>query len=395
MVEFAGLKLVTEENTEEDGEKDDWMEIFDRLDPKDGTEDGRIGKMAFLEWIDTLNFQDTVMLEASKGISREKIRWLIESADTDDNNFIDREEFLALVEKYSRELEKIQRNNLLKYMRVAAYADEYRWWPPPVFIILLTITQISVYIYHSVYFTSLGVPITWTGPSPFCSVLIYNPEKRQEFWRFFTYSFVHAGTEHILVNVILQLLVGLALEMSNSWWRVGLVYVLGVIAGSLATSVLNPGTFLAGASGGVYAIACAHLAAILLNWKEDSLILRQRLRNKKASSPTFGKVVRIGRVLVVGGILGVDVVTAISTSLSGQENTTSYTAHVSGVVMGLLVGVVMLKNRRVQFWEQWLRLACCILAGLALLLMIVINISMPGKFLPTSYDDVECGQFAH
>ena len=46
------------------------MEIFDRLDPKDGTEDGRIGKMAFLEWIDTLNFQDTVMLEASKGISR-------------------------------------------------------------------------------------------------------------------------------------------------------------------------------------------------------------------------------------------------------------------------------------------------------------------------------------
>ena len=57
---------------------------------------------------------------------REKIRWLIETADTDDNEYIDREEFLALVGKYSRELEKIQRNNFLKYMRVAAYADEYR-----------------------------------------------------------------------------------------------------------------------------------------------------------------------------------------------------------------------------------------------------------------------------
>ena len=57
---------------------------------------------------------------------REKIRWLIGTADTDDNELIDREEFLALVQKYSRELEKIQRNNFLKYMRVAAYADEYR-----------------------------------------------------------------------------------------------------------------------------------------------------------------------------------------------------------------------------------------------------------------------------
>ena len=55
-----------------------------------------------------------------------KIRWLIEVADVDEDNYIDREEFLALIEKYSKELEKIQRSNLLKYMRIAAYADEYR-----------------------------------------------------------------------------------------------------------------------------------------------------------------------------------------------------------------------------------------------------------------------------
>ena len=51
---------------------------------------------------------------------------MIETADKDDDKYIDREEFLDLVEKYSRELEKIQRNNFLKYMRIAAYADEYR-----------------------------------------------------------------------------------------------------------------------------------------------------------------------------------------------------------------------------------------------------------------------------
>ena len=77
-----------------------------------------------------------------------------------------------------------------------------------------------------------------------------------------------------------MLLVGLSLEMTNSWWRVATVYSLGVVSGSLLSSVVHiyPGTFLAGASGGVYALASAHIATIILNWKEDSLILRQRLR---------------------------------------------------------------------------------------------------------------------
>ena len=75
-----------------------------------------------------------------------------------------------------------------------------------------------------------------------------------------------------------MLLVGLSLEMTNSWWRVATVYSLGVVSGSLLSSVVPPDTFLAGASGGVYALASAHIATIILNWKEDSLILRQRLR---------------------------------------------------------------------------------------------------------------------
>ena len=193
---------------------------------------------------------------------------------------------------------------------------------------------------------------------------------------------------------MLQLLVGLSLEMSNSWWRVGLVYVLGVTAVSLASSIISPGVFLAGASGGVYALTCAHLAALLLNWKEDSLIIRQRLRKRKATSPTFGKIVRIGRILVVGGILSVDVVTAICTKLSGEVNTTSYTAHISGLVMGVLVGVVILKNRKVQFWEQWLKGTCCVLAAIFLFSMIVINIFMQSIFIPADYQETECSMYA-
>jgi hypothetical protein len=51
---------------------------------------------------------------------------MMSTADTDDDQHIDTEEFLSLVKEYSTDLEKIQRSKLLSFMRVAAYADEYR-----------------------------------------------------------------------------------------------------------------------------------------------------------------------------------------------------------------------------------------------------------------------------
>ncbi len=57
-----------------------------------------------------------------------------------------------------------------------------------------------------------------------------------------------------------------------------LVYFSGVLAGSLGSSCFEPKVNLAGASGGVYALIAAHLASLVLNWEEDSLILRRRIR---------------------------------------------------------------------------------------------------------------------
>ena len=46
-----------------------------------------------------------------------------------------------------------------------------------------------------------------------------------------------------------------------------LVYVSGVLAGSLWTSVLRPTVFLSGASGGVYALITAHLGTVIMNFR--------------------------------------------------------------------------------------------------------------------------------
>lgn len=41
---------------------------------------------------------------------------------------------------------------------------------------------------------------------------------------------------HIVNNVVMQLALGILLELVHKWWRVLVIYFVGVLAGSLATS---------------------------------------------------------------------------------------------------------------------------------------------------------------
>ena len=62
---------------------------------------------------------------------------------------------------------------------------------------------------------------------------------------------------------------GLPLEMSHGSVRVMLVYLFGVVSGSLATSVCDHSVFLAGASGGIYALITGYFKS---DWQNISLI---------------------------------------------------------------------------------------------------------------------------
>lgn len=98
---------------------------------------------------------------------------------------------------------------------------------------------------------------------PICDWLKYDPNRRSELWRYLTYMFVHSDFGHILGNLILQIFLGVALELVHHWWRVSLVYVSGVLAGSLGHSLTNTNS-LAGASAGVYALITAHIATVIM-----------------------------------------------------------------------------------------------------------------------------------
>nr|XP_033495535.1 rhomboid-related protein 2 isoform X2 [Epinephelus lanceolatus] len=165
--------------------------------------------------------------------------------------------------------EKFQRS-VSKWMLPAdarsKYLERANCCPPPIFIILISIAELAVFIYYAVWkpqkqWVTLDEGI-WK------SRLTYKPECRQEAWRFISYMFVHAGVEHIVGNLVMQLLLGIPLELVHKGFEVGMVYLAGVLAGSLASSIFDPLSALVGASGGVYALIGGYFMNAVVNFRE-------------------------------------------------------------------------------------------------------------------------------
>ena len=64
--------------------------------------------------------------------------------------------------------------------------------------------KVIFYIWHSHYISGLVTEKVLASQAPICSLLIYNPERRHEAWRFLTYQFVHVNMEHIVFNTLMQ-----------------------------------------------------------------------------------------------------------------------------------------------------------------------------------------------
>lgn len=173
-----------------------------------------------------------------------------------------------------------------------------------------------------------------TTRGPAASLFIYNPYRRAEAWRFATYMFVHIGVMHLLMNLIVQIFLGVALELVHCWWRVAMIYVAGVVAGSMGVSLVSPQVFLAGASGGVYALITAHIATIILNFREMEYALIQ--------------------LFVFLCYIVIDIGSVLYRYFLQQHDQVSYMSHFCGALAGLLVGIGVLKNLKVRRWERWL-----------------------------------------
>lgn len=60
--------------------------------------------------------------------------------------------------------------------------------------------------------------------------------------------------------------VGWRLEREQGWWRIVIVWVCGVLAGSLGVGAFQPRVRVVGASAAVYALLTAHLPNVCLRY---------------------------------------------------------------------------------------------------------------------------------
>ncbi|XP_011871468.1 PREDICTED: protein rhomboid isoform X3 [Vollenhovia emeryi] len=313
-----------------------WKAIFEKYD-LDG--DGKISLQELKAMIRGPDF--------SKDIPVGVVRTIMHKADLDESGYLEYPEFIAMIHR--KDMQGIFGHIVQRYVHSVIpqrptrairqtsmgssdypdglYEEEYSCRPPAVAMIIISIIEIILFMYDVIKHKSLSVE----GPA--ATLFIYNPHKRYQAWRYLTYMFVHVGVFHLVVNLLVQIMLGIPLEMVHKWWRVLIIYIAGVLAGSLGTSVSDPTVYLAGASGGVYALITAHVATIIMNWSQMEFAVLQLLVFLVITSVDVGQAVYNRYVLDTNDQIG-------------------YVAHLAGAIAGLLVGINILRNLEVQTWEK-------------------------------------------
>jgi len=286
-------------------------------------------------------------------LNERTIEKLLRYADTNKDGYINKHEIVRLeqqdaattakgagvnvkdVTKFRRGVKGVGRFILPKEQDQQIYYERYTCLPPPLFMLLISVAEIGVYIYYAALYDN------WTT---FPNELIYNPmifapQHREQVWRFVSYMFLHAGIEHVGFNVLVQLILGIPLEMVHGSWRVGIIYLSGVLGGSLASSVFDPYTALVGASGGVYSLFTAQLANVILNGD---------VMHKLSSLARTAFV-----TLILCSDFGYSIYRRFTSEVASQV---SFVAHVAGAIAGLTMGLIVLLNfkknlrDKVAFW---------------------------------------------
>lgn len=90
-----------------------------------------------------------------------------------------------------------------------------------------------------------------------------------EYYRLFTSMFLHFGSDHLFSNMLVLIFLGDELEKITGKVRYLLIYVLGGLSGNIFSMVLDwkneSYVVSAGASGAVFAVIGALVAAVILN----------------------------------------------------------------------------------------------------------------------------------
>lgn len=145
-----------------------------------------------------------------------------------------------------------------------------------------------------------------------------------EWWRLFTYMFLHGGLMHILFNMWCLWDLGQLCESLYGRWTFASIYVITGISGGLASVAWNPGVLSVGASGAIFGLAGALAASFYLGEFSLPRIAIQGTFRSLAFFIGFNVLFGFGYNVFFGGNSGID-----------------NACHVGGLVSGLALGALI------------------------------------------------------
>ncbi|KAG6577571.1 RHOMBOID-like protein 2, partial [Cucurbita argyrosperma subsp. sororia] len=144
-------------------------------------------------------------------------------------------------------------------------------------------------------------------------------------WRLITGIWLHAGVIHLLANMLSLVFIGIRLEQQFGFIRVGILYLLSGLGGSILSSLFIQNNISVGASGALFGLLGAMLSELLTNWTIYT--------DKAAALITLIVIIAIN--LAVGILPHVD-----------------NFAHIGGFLTGFLLGFVLLLRPQFGWMER-------------------------------------------
>lgn len=157
-------------------------------------------------------------------------------------------------------------------------------------------------------------------------------------WRLFTAAVVHSGFWHIGLNMLALWMIGRSLEPLLGRGRFLTLYLLSALGGSVAVALLSFTTPVVGASGAIFGL--------------------------------FGALIVIGRH-IGANIAGIAIILAVNLAIGFIPGfNVSWQAHVGGLVVGALVGLIYARTRSVRrrALQVWLLVALTVVLFALLLI---------------------------
>ncbi|KAK9668702.1 hypothetical protein RND81_13G079500 [Saponaria officinalis] len=134
-------------------------------------------------------------------------------------------------------------------------------------------------------------------------------------WRLISCIWLHGGVFHLLANMLSLLIIGIRLEREFGFVKIGLLYMIAGLGGSLMSALFVRSSISVGASGAVFGLLGAMLSELIINWTI--------YRNKISSL--------IMLILIVVINLGVGILPHVDNF-----------AHIGGFISGFFLGFVFL-----------------------------------------------------